>query len=305
MEQIAPSRPTKLTWMVIGVLGVIWGAAFLAAKLALESYEPMSIAMMRIGVAAAILLVFCYATGRQLPRLSDEHGPRIWFHMTIFGIITNAVPFTLLNWGQNYVSSGFAGVTMALVPLFTLPMAHFMVVGERMTVIKTIGFVIGFIGIVVLIEPASFMSSTGSDWEPIARIACVLASLCYASGTINTRLCPPTSTLAYSAGGLMIGFILMLPLALWLNGWPEIGTMAAMSGVLYLGIFPTAFATILLVWVIRTAGPTFLTTVNYQVPIWAVIFGVVFLNETIPPSFIIALAIILFGLGISQFRKSG
>ena len=194
--QSSPTPPTALSWLAIAVLGFIWGASFMASKLSLESYAPMTISMIRIGIASVILLAFCYATGRKLPKFSDPHGPRIWVHMAIFGILTNALPFSLLNWGQKYVTSGFAGVTMALVPLFTLPLAHFLVVGERMTFQKVIGFIIGFIGIIVLIEPASLFASSGSDWEAMARAACIFASFCYASGTINTRLCPPTSTIA-------------------------------------------------------------------------------------------------------------
>ncbi|MEM7243168.1 MAG: EamA family transporter, partial [Pseudomonadota bacterium] len=211
-------------------------------------------------------------------------------------------PFSLLNWGQNYVTSGFAGVTMALVPLFALPLAHFTLQSERMTVIKTIGFLIGFIGIVVLIEPARFLASTGAALEPLARMACITAALCYALGTINTRLCPPVSTLVYSAGGLLLGFFIILPISLWVDGLPQMGSPNAIFALLYLGIFPTAIATLLLVWVVRTAGPTFLTLVNYQVPIWAVILGVIFFAEVVPPSFILALGLILVGLAVSQIR---
>ena len=296
-------KPTALNWAALGVLGLIWGASFMAAKFALESFAPMTISSIRIGIGAGILLLFCLMTGRKFPRFNDPQGTRIWIHMAIFGIITNALPFSLLNWGQNYVTSGFAGVTMALVPLFALPLAHFTLQSERMTFIKTIGFLIGFIGIVVLIEPARFMTSSGAALEPIARMACITAALCYALGTINTRLCPPVSTLIYSAGGLAIGFLIILPISLMIDGVPQVGSTNALAALLYLGVFPTAIATLLLVWVVRTAGPTFLTLVNYQVPIWAVILGVIFFSEAVPPSFVFALALILLGLAISQMRR--
>ena len=94
----------------------------------------------------------------------------------------------------------------------------------------------------------------------------------------------------------------MLPVALLVEGIPSIAPMPAMLGVAFLGLFTTALATIMLVTVINSAGPSFLSLVNYQVPLWAVVFGVVLLGETLPSQFIWALGLILVGVAISQFK---
>ena len=91
-----------------------------------------------------------------------------------------------------------------------------------------------------------------------------------------------------------------MPLALALGGLPEQPPAAAVAGLLYLGIVPTAVATVLLVFVIKSAGPSFLSLVNYQVPVWAVILGLVVLDEELPAQFLGALALILAGLAVSQ-----
>jgi drug/metabolite transporter (DMT)-like permease len=297
------TKPTLGNWIALIFLGAIWGGSFMAAKLALGSFGPMTVALLRLTLAAVVLLAVTLATGRKFPGFSTPTDRRIWVHIAIMGLITNAIPFSLLNWGQLYVSSGFAGVTMAFVPLLVLPLSHFILKSNEMTTRKVTGFIIGFIGMVVLIGPAQLMTGTGASWEPIARIACITAAFCYGLGTINTRLCPPVSIMAYSAGGLIVGTFAMLPLVLLVEGVPQWPTdTTALMATIFLGLFPTALATILLVGIINTAGPAFMVLVNYQVPLWAVIFGVVFLGEKVPPSFLAAFAMILLGLAISQSK---
>ena len=274
----------------------------MGAKLALDSFGPMTVAFLRLLLAAIVLLAVTFATGRKFPGFTTATDKRIWVHIIIMGLITNAIPFSLLNWGQLYVNSSFAGVTMAFVPLLVLPLSHFILKSNDMAPRKITGFVIGFIGMIVLIGPTQLLAGTGASLEPIARIACIAAALCYGLGTINTRLCPPVSTMAYSAGGLIIGTIALLPMVIMIEGMPSIPTNSALLGTIYLGLFPTALATILLVGIINTAGPAFMSLVNYQVPLWAVTFGVVFLGEKIPPSFVVAFALILLGLAISQTK---
>ena len=152
------------------------------------------------------------------------------------------------------------------------------------------GFAIGFAGVVLLIGLGGL--ATG-DAAGLARLACIAASCCYAVGAIVTRLAPPGPSLSFAAGGLIVAAALILPLALAIEGWPAQPPPAALLAVLYLGVFPTALATVLLVFVVQSAGPSFMSLVNYQVPVWAVILGLVVLGEELPPQFLGALALIL------------
>ena len=213
------------------------------------------------------------------------------------GIFSNALPFALLAWGQERVSSGFAGISMAVVPLLVLPLAHVFVPGEQMTLRKAAGFVVGFAGVALLVGNGG---EGGGGAAGLARLACVAASCSYAVGAIITRLAPPGPTLSFGAAGLLIAAAISVPLALVFEGWPGSPPLPALLGVLYLGIFPTALATIALVYVVQSAGPSFMSLVNYQVPIWAVILGLVVLDEELPPQFLGALALILAGLAVSQ-----
>lgn len=290
-----PTGPTPALWALLVTLGVIWGASFLSVSIALEGFGPFTVAAIRIAVAAVILLAYAVATGREFPPFPS----RVWLHVLGFAVFSNALPFTLLGWGQLHVASGFAGITMAVVPLLVLPLAHVFVPSERMNWAKVGGFVAGFAGVVILIGPGA-LARAGGDLEPLARLACVTAAACYAIGSIITRTAPPTRQVPYAAASLAVAAIIMVPLALVIEGVPSMPAAAPLVAVAYLAVAPTALATLIMVHIIRNAGSSFLSLVNYQVPVWSVIFGAVVLAEALEPRFLLALGLILSGLAISQ-----
>ena len=295
--------PAPLDWGLLVFLGVIWGGAFLGVELALDSLDPIWVSTGRISLAAILLGLVAMLTGAGLPTIRSASGRRVWMHCIGMGIFTNAIPFSLLAWGQQHVTTSFAGITMAVVPLLVLPMSHFLVPGERLTLKRTIGFTIGFTGVVYLVGGEQLFSGSGAgDGAPMltAQLACVMASCCYAIGSIITRLCPPVNTISFAASGLLAASIILLPLSLIMAGVPENVSKTSLSGLVFLGLFPTGLATILLTIIIKRAGPPFLSLVNYQVPVWAVIIGITLLGEAIPGHFFISLAIILAGLSIAQ-----
>jgi len=291
-----------ITWIFLLSLGVIWGASFLGVSFALHGFGPVTVAAIRVSIAAIILTIVGRVVGHPLPAAGTPKGRKIWMFAFGMAIFSNALPFSLLSWSQLHVSSGYAGITMAVVPLLVLPMSHFLVPAERLTSLKVFGFLIGFAGVVVLIGPAQILQAGGGNIENVARIAAILASACYATGSIITRLSPSAPLLTFSAAALILASAILIPLALLIDGVPAMPTIDALMGVLYLAVFPTALATILLVFIATTAGPPFLSLVNYQVPVWAVIFGMVFLGESLPTQFLAALGLILAGLAISQAR---
>jgi len=289
---------------MLAALGFIWGGSFLGVEIGLTGFGPITVAAGRVAVAALILLAYAYLFGSGLPRIKTKTDKRIWLHCFGMALFTNALPFSLLSWGQQTVTSGFAGISMAVVPLFVLPLSHFLVPGEILSRAKIIGFLFGFAGVVLLVGGDKIFA--GQPQTPMllmAQLACVAASCCYAIGSIITRLCPPVSTVSYAACGLMLGGFMLVPMAIWIEGMPQMPGIMAIFGVGYLAVFPTAVATILLTIVVRRAGPPFLSLVNYQVPVWAVIIGATVLGEALPGHFLMALGIILGGLFISQWRR--
>jgi drug/metabolite transporter (DMT)-like permease len=287
-------KPTLANWLSILALGVIWGGTFMVVALALRGYGPLTVAAARTGLAATALVILAVILRRPLPKISVDLG----LYIAVIGALSTAVPFFLLSWGQQYVPSAFAGLSMAAVPIFVLPMAHMFVPGDRMQFRKIAGFGLGFLGVMFLVGADAF---TG-DAAILPRLACLGAALCYAVSSVVTRRCPPIDPVLLAAASLVVGSALLIPAMLAIEGLPAMAAPIPMAAILILGLVPTALATLIRVQVIQTAGPSFLTLVNYQVPLWSVLFGVLVLHEALPGHFFWALLLILAGLAVSQRR---
>ncbi len=287
-------QPDQRDWSGIAILGLIWGATFMVVAMALEGYGPVTVATARTTLGAATLLLLMRVTRRKLPSMNAQ----LWWSIIVIGGLSTALPFILLSWGQQYVTSAFAGLSMAVVPLMVLPLAHFFS-DEPLILRRVIGVLLGFSGALVLIGPG--LLNIGQGAGPLAQLACIGAAFCYASSSVITRRCPPIDPVTLSALTLVVGSVILLPLMLLTEGLPTWQGTRPSLAIITLGLIPTAFATLLRVAIIRSAGSVFMTLVNYQVPIWSMIFGTWILSESLPLRFYIALAMILTGLAISQW----
>lgn len=265
-------------------------------SVALRGYGPITVACARTTLGALTLLALCVALRRPWPRWSW----RLFGYVVVGALFSTAIPFVLLAWGQQHVPSAFAGLSMAAVPLFVLPFAHFMVPGDALSLRKTVGFLMGFAGALVLLGPGIFAAGSG-DLVALGRLACLAAAMCYAISSIATRLTPAIDAIVLSAVGLVLGAVVLIPLMLLTEGVPTPTATIPTLAIILLGLLPTAFAALLRVAVIRTAGPSFMTLVNYQVPVWSMILGALILSEALPGRFFAALMLILTGLAISQW----
>ena len=293
----SPSQPSLLNWAEVFALGIIWGASFLSVRIALDGMHPLWIATGRIGIAALTLVLLSLAMGLRLPPLAER---KVWLHALGFAVFSNALPFTLIAWAQTHVQSSFVGISMALVPLFTLLLAHVLLPGERLTLPRAAGVALGLVGVVVLIGVGAL--DLGTDpLDMVARLACIGVTLSYAIGSIIARRSPRVDPIAFSTAALILAGVIMIPLTFAVEGGlPPRPPLRSLLALVYLGLMPTALATLIMVHVIRSAGPTFLTQTNYQVPVWSVLFGVMILSEPLPPQFLAALGLILTGLAVSR-----
>jgi drug/metabolite transporter (DMT)-like permease len=286
--------PTLWNWLSIAVLGLIWGATFMVVAIALEGYGPLTVACARTTLGAAALLLLMRVMNRPLP----EFTPTMRRYLVAIGLLNTAVPFSLLSWGQQYVPSAFAGISMAALPLFVLPLAHIFT-DEKMSLRNTLGVVLGFSGAIILIGPAILRIGTGL--EPLGQLACIAASISYAVSSIMTRRCPPIDPITMAALLLAVGSFALIPAMLIFEGIPTIADPRSTIAILVLGFIPTALAALIRVATIRSAGAIFMTLVNYQVPLWSMVFGVLVLSEVLPLRFFAALGLIFIGLLISQW----
>lgn len=292
---MATQTPTLQNWLSIGFLGVIWGGTFMVTALALEGYPPLTVACARTTLGALSMLALVFAAGRPMPR-----GASTWAFLFVLGVMNTALPFSLLSWGIQYVPSAFAGISMAALPLFILPLAHFFS-DEPLNLRRFIGVIIGFCGALVLIGPGLF--DPGSASRPLAQLACLGAGLCYAISSIMIRRAPPMDGAALSAANLMCGSLVLLPAMLIHDGLPHWAGITPGTAILFLGLVPTALATLIRTQVIRTAGSVFMTLVNFQVPLWSMLLGATVLGEELPGRFFAALLLILTGLAVGQWNS--
>ncbi|MEJ6397856.1 DMT family transporter [Yoonia sp. 208BN28-4] len=290
------NHPTPANWASIAALGLIWGGTFMVVRIALDGYGPLTVAAARTALGATALLSLMVALRRPMP-VFDR---RMIKYLTVIGLLNTALPFALLSWGQQYVPSAFAGISMAALPLFVLPLAH-VFTDEKMTTRTTLGVILGFFGALVLIGPSVLRLGTGL--EPLGQLACIAASCSYAVSSIMTRRCPPIDPIVMAALLLFVGSVPLIPAMLLIEGVPSLSDARSTWAILFLGFIPTALAALIRVATIRTAGAVFMTLVNYQVPVWSMIFGAYILSEALPLRFFAALGLILLGLAISQWAS--
>ncbi|SFT48775.1 DMT family transporter [Sedimentitalea nanhaiensis] len=289
---------SRKSWIMVAVLGFVWGGTFLVIEIALRGITPFWLAAARIGFGALLTTLVWQLRGGALFTRPPTTAHRI--NLIAVGVLSSALPFMLISWGQQFVTAGFTGVSMASSALIVLPLAHFLVPGERITPRRAAGFMIGFVGVVILIGGQAF-ETTGLALELPGRMACVTASACYAVSSVLMRRLPPVDPVGLSAVLLLLGAIVVIPLAWAIEGPPPATDAKTLWVLAFLGLVPTAAANLLRVTVVRTAGPVFMSLVNYMVPVWSVVLGAVLLGEPLPAALLGALALILSGVALSQY----
>jgi len=281
---------------MVAALGLIWGSSFMVVEVALTGISPFWLAASRVTFGTLLTVMVWVISGRRF-FLTEKTA---WPSIVAIGVLSSALPFSLLSWGQTHVTSGFAGVSMASIALLVLPLSHFFVPGEQMTLRRTIGFLIGFGGVALLIGPEA-LAQSGSDMELWGRVFCVLAASCYAISSVIIRRLPPIDPLGLAAIPLIIGAVTSLGFALSVEGPPPAISTNTLWIILYVGLVPTAGANLLRILTIRSAGPVFMSLTNYQVPLWSVILGIVILGEEPRQNLFLAMTLILIGLCLSQY----
>ena len=283
-------------WSLLFALVAMWGSAFMFMKIGVATVAPATLAAGRLVLAAALLYAVMRARGLALP----PPGKR-WLPFAALAVLGNCLPFYLIAWGQQFIDSALAGILISIMPLATLVLAHYFVAGERMTAPRALGFAVGFAGIVVLMGPAALAGLGGSPGKALAQVAVLAGALCYAGNSVLARRTIATDFLVASTAVLIIASVLMVPVALVLDHpWAAAPSAGSVAAIVWLGIGPTALATILYFQLIAAAGPTFMAIVNYLSPIVALLAGVLLLGEQPGTTAVAGLLLILLGIALSR-----
>ena len=283
-------------WALLLSLVAMWGTSFMMNEIALTGFPPASIVAGRLVIGAVILGAVALVRGATLPR-----SPRVWAGFVALALLGNCIPFYLITSGQKAIDSAITGILIATMPLATLFLAHVMLPGERATASRIVGYVLGFAGIVVLTGPTAVAGLVGASAELLAQLAVLGAAMCYAANSVMARLLVKDDIPTAAAATVFISALLMLPVAaMHESPWPEQSGFRALAAVLWLGVAPTAVATLCYFALIRSAGPTFMSLVNYLAPVVAIVAGLAVLDEHIGAEAYAGLALILAGMALGQ-----
>jgi len=280
------------------ILSAIWGSAFIAIKISLNYFSPVSVASYRLIVASIFLLIF-YIIGKYKSSLN-----RTDLIMLLFvGVVGNFLPFYLISWSEQHIQSSTAGILMGVGPILTLILSHFFTKDDRFTYSKLISISIGFIGVLFIFEiDTLFNFGTANSLQLLSKFLIIIAALGYMISNIvayNTLKHIDSFSITFFA--TLFGALVSVPFLLYSETiQPSYINFSALLPILYLGIFPTALAFQLRYHITKTSGPVFLSYVAYLIPIFALIWGFVLLSEEIYLNSIIGITLILFGVYIGK-----
>jgi drug/metabolite transporter (DMT)-like permease len=289
---------TRAEWAMLLALSVLWGGSFFFTGVALRELPPLTLVLLRVGLAAVILNLALPALGLRMPR-----DGQTWAAFFGMGLLNNAVPFCLIVWGQTHIASGLAAILNATTPLATVVVAHVLTADERMTGNRLAGVLIGFAGVVVMVGPTAL---AGFEVALAAQLAGLAAAISYAfAGVFGRRFgamgVPPLVT---AAGQVTASTLLLVPVTLvvdrpWTLPIPGAATWAAVLGIAALS---TALAYVLYFRILATAGATNLLLVTFLIPVSAIVLGWLVLGEVLDPRHFAGMALVGAGLAAIDGR---
>ena len=293
------AQNTVKHWALLGYLLLVWGFAFALIAVALESFHPLFIVWCRLWMGA--LVVWCVWCWRQQ---RWTVGREWWPRLTLLSLTGNIIPFSLIAWAEQSVPSAEVGILMALMPIATLLLAHWLLDHEPLTRRRFAGVVVGFAGVALLVGDDLLSAGASGQWT--GQVATLLATISYAFNGVYAKRLPAENPVALSVGTLAIGSLLLAVPALWaqLAGPGFDVTAGATSVLVVLGVMATGVATWCYFVVVTERGPGFLSTINYLIPAVAFAAGTVFLAEPWGWEHLIALGMILVGVGLIQVRQA-
>ena len=262
-------------FLLLLFLASLWGPSFLFIKIAVVEIPPITLAAWRIFVAAIVINIYLYARGGAF--IKDI---QFWKHVTIAGFFAHALPFVLINWGEQFIDSALASILNGLTPIFTIVMANFVIQDDRMDLGKVIGAIFGFIGLVILVLPSLV---SGFQANTMGIFAVGIAAASYGVALVYARLNLKGTKPVYApASQLLVTSIYLLPFSLAVDGPVKVMDLswAALGSVLVLAILGTALAFVIYYKLLDSSSASYLSLVTYLIPLYGVVLGVTLLDDT-------------------------
>ena len=281
-------QPKFIDYILLTALSLIWASAFFNIKIATYSFGPVTIAFLRVFFGSIPVLLLCYYKNIKIEAFSKD-----WHWFAMIGFINLVAPFFLIAYGVKSVQSNLAAILMSTTPLSSTVLAHFYTKNEKFNIIKTIGILIGFSGIIflfsdnILIDQNNFTSA----------LLILLGSTCYVVGGVLTLKISKKKNENVTGSILIWAIIILFPLVVLIEQpWESIPRTDSLLSVIYLGIVPTGIAWLLRFRILTQNGLIFQSQVSYLIPLFGVILGYIFLEELITIKVLISLLAVCIGI---------
>ena len=278
-------------------LAVIWGSAFFNIKIATYSYDPITLALVRVVFASVPLLVLC-----KIKKIKIEAFTKNWGMFALIGLTNIAIPFVLIAIGTAKINSYLAAMLMSTTPLSGSILAHFFIKDEKLSLLKSLGVLIGFSGIILLFFDRIVINNDNYIYALIT----ILGSTFYCIGGLLTLKLKDKKNENVTTSTTLWSVIFLLPFSLILETpWNSNPTLASTISLLYLGVIATGLAWLIRFRILTSNGLVFQTQVAYLIPIFGIIFGYFLMDEIITWKVLFSLVIILIGIYIFKKNNKG
>ena len=281
-------QPKLIDYILLTILALIWASAFFNIKIATYSFGPITIAFLRVFFGAIPVLLLCY-----FKKIKIEAFSKDWYWFAMIGSINLVVPFFLIAYGVKSVQSNLAAILMSTTTLSSTVLGHFYTKNEKFNLVRTIGVLIGFSGIVYLFSDNILINENNF----ISALLILLGATCYVIGGVLTLKISKKKNENVTSSILIWASIILIPLVSIIEQpWQSIPRLDSTISVIYLGLVSTGIAWLLRFRILVTNGLIFQSQVSYLIPIFGTILGYIFLKELITIKVLVSLIAVVIGI---------
>ena len=279
----------KKSLFLLGLLGLMQGTAFLFIKIAVTSINPFAIVFLRVTISIPLIYAFIYYKKYNLIEIVKPY----WKSLLLLSFTSIIIPFSLIAWAGKFIPSGISSVYMALIPIFVVIFEIFIRKNINLKIRAYLGLLLGFLGVILLFWNSLSSQNIGSL---IGHFFCLLSAIFYGFSVFKTKELSSIPPIVISFFILLGASIFLFPIFVLIS--PENLSFINMQGLSILGlsIISTAGALMLMYHLIDKVGTVFTATTNYLVPLFGIILGYIFLNESL--NIILFPAVILIFLSL-------
>jgi drug/metabolite transporter (DMT)-like permease len=291
------ARPNRTDWLLLLVLGVMWGTSYAFIKLGVETLPTFTLIATRLLIGAILLWTVVAIARESLPR-----NPRIYLHLAVMGLINIVIPFILITWAEQSVDSAIAAILNGAVPLLVIVLAALAFHDEPITLNRLVGVVVGYVGVIVLVLPG-LAGALGSS-EVTGEIALLGSTVAYAIGAVysrrNIKGLRPMIPAAFQVG---FAFLMVTALAFAFENPLGVAWNAnAVLAVVWLGLLGSGVAYLIMFRLLARIGATATSQLAYLLPVVGIVSGALMFGEQIDAPVIAGTALILGGVTLVNSR---